>query len=97
MQSVGVLGGVDELDRPVGVEVLGQRELDDEPRAGRILVELADPILEERLVDVGRKVRPDRRDADLLAVAMLAGDIGLAARILADQAPCRGRASRRAP
>ena len=41
VHAVGILGRVDHVDDRVLVDALGQRQLDDEPGAGRIFVEFA--------------------------------------------------------
>ena len=85
VQAVGVLGRVDQLQHPVGVDALGQRELDDVAGAGRVLVELADRRLDLLLGGGGGQIAADGGDADLGAVAVLARDVPLAAGVVADQ------------
>ena len=77
MQPVGVLAGVDALQRGVLVEVLRQRQLHDVARAFGVGVELVDGLVELGLADVGGKVAADRIDAHLRAVGVLAAHIGM--------------------
>ncbi len=85
METVDVLGGVDQLQGPLGVQVRRQRQLHDETRTRRVCVERGDALLEEVLVDVSGVMLADGGDADLRAVAVLACDVGLAARVVTDQ------------
>ena len=85
MQAVGVLAGIDALQRRVLVQVLGQRQLHDVTGAVRVGVELVDGRVELRLADVGGQVPADRVDADLGAVGVLAAHVGLRTGIVADQ------------
>ena len=102
MQPVGVLAGVDALQRGVLVEVLGQRQLHDVAGALGVGVELVDGLVELGLADVGGQVAADRVDADLRAVGVLAAHVGLRAGIVADQDRAQsgrpaGRGQRRHP
>lgn len=56
MQAVGVLVGIDALERCVLVEVLGQRQLHDVSGALGVGVEFVDGGVELLLRDVGRQV-----------------------------------------
>ena len=95
MQTVGVLGGVDALKGGVLVEMLRQRQLHDVASALRVGVQLVDGLVERRLADVGGQIAADRGDADLRAVGVLAPDVGLRSRIVADQDRAEpGRATR---
>lgn len=85
MQAVRVLGRVHQLQDAVLVDALGQRELDDVAGAGGVLVELADDRLDLLLRGGGRQVALNGGDPDLGAVAVLARDVLLAARVLTDQ------------
>jgi hypothetical protein len=91
VQAVGVLGRVDELEHPVGVDALRQRQLDDVAGAGRVGVEPLDRGLDVRLGGVGGQVLADRGDADLGAVLVLAADVRAAARVVADQDGAQSR------
>ena len=85
MQTVGVLGRIDGLEDGVGVDMGRQRQLDDVTGAGVVLVELVDDgqqlVLRHRL----RQITPDRVDAHLGAVAVLAGDVPFRSRVLPHQ------------
>ena len=85
VQAVGVLGRVDQAEDLVRVDVLGERELDDEAGAVRVLVELADLRGDLVLGRVGRQLDLDRGDPDRRAVAVLAGHVRPAARVVPDQ------------
>ena len=75
MQPVGILAGVDPLQRGVLVEVLGQRQLHDVAGALGVGVQLVDGLVERGLAGVGGQIAADRVDADLGAVGMLAADV----------------------
>jgi hypothetical protein len=95
VQPVGVLVRVDALQRRVLVELLGQRQLHDVPGALGVGVQLVDGLVERGRRDVGGQVAADRRDAHLGAVGVLAADVGLRARIVADEDGAQsGRAAR---
>ncbi len=85
VEAVGVLGGVDALQQGHRVEVARQRELHDVAVAGRVGVELVDDVLDLAGRRVGGQLALDRGDADLGAVAVLAGDVDVAGRVVADQ------------
>ena len=87
VQPVGVLGRVDLAPAPgSSSSPRGQRQLDDEAGAGRVGVELARPRPPPRPAS-RRPAGPCGCEAipDLGAVAVLAGDVGVAARVVADQ------------
>jgi hypothetical protein len=81
VQAVGVLVGVDQLERAALVEALRERQLHDVAGAGRVGVEALDGLVDLGLAGVGGQVLAVRGDADLGAVAVLSGDVGLAARV----------------
>jgi hypothetical protein len=85
VQPVGVLVGVDQLQHAVGVDVRRQRQLHDEAGAGVVLVERDHRRLDLLLRRGGRELHPERGDADLGAVAVLARDVRVAARVVPDQ------------
>ena len=85
MQPVGVLVRVHQRQHGVRVEPLGQRQLDDVAGAGGVGVQLGDGALDVRLGRVARQVAPDAGDAHLGAVTMLAADVGVTARVVADE------------
>ena len=85
VQAVGVLVRVDQREHPVRVHVPGQRELDDVAGAGRVGVEPGDVLLHLGLRGGLRQVHPDRLDADLGAVLVLAVDVPPRARVVPDQ------------
>ncbi len=94
LESVGILGRIDEAEYALRVQAGGQRKLDDESGAGRIGVQVRDRILDLLLRRVGWQVLADAVDPDLRAVPVLPGDVGHAARIVADQ---HGPQARRNP
>ena len=85
MQPISILLGVDELQHPVRVDVRWEWKLDDEARALLIGVESEHRGLDLLMARRGRKLDPDRGDADLSAVAVLASDVGVAAGIVPDE------------
>src|SRR5262245_49203801 len=85
MQPVDVLGRIDQLEDRELVDVVRQRQLDDVAGAARIGVELREVRLELGLAHVGRQIDPDRLDADLDRVTMLARDVPSAARVVTDE------------
>ena len=72
VQAVGVLVGVDELEHRVLVDARGQRQLHDVAGDRGVGVEVGDRRAHLGLGCRGRQVDPDRLDADLGAVAVLA-------------------------
>jgi len=89
VQSVDVLVRVDAFQYPLLVKALRQRQLDQEAGARRVGVQLVDGGLDGGL-DVGlrgagRQVAAQRQDAQLGAVAVLAGHVRLGRRVVADQ------------
>jgi hypothetical protein len=85
VKAVGVLVRVHELQDPVLVDALGKGQLDDVPRAGRVLVQFADDRLDLVLRRRGRQFALDGGDADLRTVTVLAGDVLLAAGVVPDE------------
>ena len=85
VETVRVLRRVDELEHREWIQPGRQRQLDDETGACRVVVELAHDILELLLRRGGRQLALDAGDPDLRAVAVLSGDIRMAARIVADE------------
>ncbi|CAB4881149.1 unannotated protein [freshwater metagenome] len=85
MQPVGIFTRIDQLDHPMGVDVRGQRQLNDEPGALGILVESVHGIFDLLLTRGRRQPDLNRMQSHLGAVAMLRRDIGTATRIVAHQ------------
>ena len=85
MQAVDVLLRSDRVDRRVLVESIGQRELEQDRVNARVAVDLAEgrqqPLLRAPL---GEQVVA-RRDADLVGRPLLAADVDLRRREIADQ------------
>ena len=85
VQPVRVLGRVHPVEHGVGVEAARQRQLDDVPGAGGVLVQLVDDRFHLGLGRVSGQVAADGRDPDLRAVPVLAVHVGVAAGVVADQ------------
>jgi hypothetical protein len=85
VQAVRVLGRVDQLQHPVGVQPLRQRQLHDVAGAGGVGVQREHRLLDLLLAGRGGQVDADRGDADLGAVPVLHRDVGGAARVVTDQ------------
>ena len=85
MQPVGVLARVHALEDRVRVDSARQRQLDDVAGARVVGVQLVDDGLDLGLRRRRRQVTADRGDADLGAVAVLAGDVRPAARVVPDE------------
>ena len=85
VQPVRVLARVDQLQHPLGVQVVRQRKLDEVTVAGRVGVQLGDGRLHVGLAGVRRQVTPDGGDAHLGTVPVLAVDVRLRAGIVPDQ------------
>ena len=85
VQAVGVLAGVDQPEGPVVVQATGERQLHDVAGAGRVGVQPGDLGVQLGLADRCRQLDLERGDAHLGAVAVLAGDVRLAARVVPDQ------------
>ena len=71
VQTIGVLGRVDELEHTVFIQVLRQRQLHDVAGAGIVMVELFDDALEFFLGNVARQVLANRINTEFLAIAVL--------------------------
>ena len=85
MQTVRVLVRVDPLEGGVLVEVLRQRQLHDVSGAGRVCIQVVDCLVELFGGDVGRQVLADGGDPEFGAVVVFAADVGLRARVVADE------------
>ncbi len=85
VQPVGVLARIHPLEHGELVEASRQRQLDDVAGAARVGVEFVDDGLDLSLRDGRRKLALDARDPDLRAIAVLAGDIRGARRVVADE------------
>ena len=82
VQAVGVLGGVDRLQKGGFLDAGRQRQLDDVSGAGRVGVQAVDGARDVLLGGGGREVDAYGGDADLGAVAVLAGHVGDRAGVL---------------
>ena len=80
-----VLLRVDELQHTVGVDVGRQRELDDEACAVRVVVQRVHGGLDLGLSGRGGQLHAEGRDPDIGAVAVLPGNVRMAAWVVADQ------------
>jgi hypothetical protein len=85
VQAVGVLRRVDAADDRVLVEASRQRQLDDVGRAGGVVVETVDGLLDVRLRGGGGQLDANGLESDLCAVLMLGVDVPAAARVVADE------------
>ena len=85
VEAVDVLARVDPLDDPSFVDVVRQRQLHEEAVDGRIGVEGLDGVEQIGLGHVGRQSADLAAHAGLAAGVLLAADVDLAGRILADQ------------
>ena len=84
-QAVDVLVWIDAIDHPVRIDLLGQRQLDQNTMHFRILVQALDELDQRRFAGVFREpmfvgIHPGRERH-----LALAADIDLARRIIADQ------------
>jgi hypothetical protein len=91
VQAVGVLGRVHPEQHPVRVKAGRQRQLHDVPGACGVRVQLVDRRLHLLLGGVRRQVAANAGDAHLLAVTVLARNVGAAARVVADQHGAQAR------
>lgn len=85
VQPISILLGVDQLQHSMRVDVPWEWELDDEASARLVGVESEDRRLDLLMARRGRKLDPDRGDADLGTIAVLAPDVRVAAWIIPDQ------------
>jgi hypothetical protein len=85
VQAVGVLVRVDEFEEAVGRHPVREGELHDETRAGRVGVQPGDDGLDVGLGRARGEVFPDRGDAHLCAVGMLAVDVPHGAGVVPDE------------
>src|SRR5262249_60887757 len=86
-RAVRALAGAHRVQDRQRVQARWQRELDQVTGALRVLVQLVDHRLDLRLAGVGGQLTADTGDAHLDAVAVLAVDVGAAARVVPDQHP----------
>jgi hypothetical protein len=92
MQAVRVLVGVNGVQYRMHVDVAGEWQLHDEAAASRVRVETLHYVENGGLTRMLGKIDSNRLDANLCTVTVLAGDIGLGARILADENRSKSRA-----
>ena len=85
MEAVDVLGGADRLDHGVLVEVVGHRQLDEQPVDGVVGVDLGDEREQRLLARVRRQVVIERLESGLPRGLVLAADVDLRGGILADE------------
>ena len=83
-EAVDVLAGIDRGDHRVGIDLVGDRQLDEDAVDVLVEAEPADQL--EQLVLVGLRRQPvvDRAHPDLLAGPVLVADVDLGGRVLAD-------------
>lgn len=89
VQTVNVLLWRDRQDDRLGVQVLRQRELDENAMDGRVGIELGHQLLKRFLSGVVGQTVLDRFEAALLGHLALGIDIGMAGRIVADDDDCK--------
>ena len=85
MQAVGILRRIDGFEHREFVEALRQRQLNDVAGARRVGVQLRDRVEHLRLCRGRGQIPPYGRDAQLRAVAVLAGDVRTGSRVVADE------------
>ena len=90
-QPVDVLGRVDRRDDPVGVDLAGQRKLDEDPVDAASSPEPGDKLQQLVLASSPPAGRGGPTDPGLLAGAVLVADVDLGRRVLADQDRRQGR------
>ena len=92
-EPVDVLGRGDEVDHLVGIEVIGQRDLEQDPRDLRVgaqALEHGDQLVARR---VGGQARVGRLDADLLGRLVLVGDVDVRGGVVAHEHGGQARAA----
>ena len=85
MQAVGVLVGVDREQRRLGVEVVGERDLEDVGVDLGITVVTVDDRVQRLLRDRRRQLTVDRPHTDLGRVLALQSHVRVARRVVADE------------
>src|SRR5215216_38361 len=85
MEAVDVLDWRDGADDAVFVDLLGKRELTQDPGHALVRVELRDEPEELLLGRLGRELVVERLDTDLATRFLLALDVDLRRRVLADE------------
>ena len=93
-EAVDVLAGLDELGQLDAVEVVGDRQLAEDPADGRVGVELLDEVDDLLARGVGRQAVVEAAHADLGGRLLLVGHVDGRARVLAHE---DGRQPRRRP
>ena len=96
MKAVDVLVRRDRLQDPRRIDVLGQRQLHENAVHGGIGVERLDEREQLRFARLGRQRVLDRMEAASPGRPALAGDVGLARRMVADQNDRQARRHARA-
>ena len=84
-EAVNILVGRDGVDDLLLVDMLGQRELDDETVNLVVVVEEVDDLEQFGFVDIFGKTIDGREESDLGAGFLFVGDIGLAGAVVADE------------
>ena len=85
VEPVDVLRGIDRLDHLGLVEVGRQRQLDEDPVDGVVGVQLGEELKELVLRRVRREPKVVRVDADGRRGLVLAGDVDVGGRVVADE------------
>ena len=91
-EPVHVLARVDQRRQGVAVEMLGDRELEQDPADGLVVVQRTDSRGHLLLRDIGGEALVEGPDADLLTRPLLVGHVDLRCRVVPDQ---HGRQARR--
>ena len=90
-EAVDVLGRVDRGDHPVGIDVIGNRQLNQDSVDRVVGAEVRDQIEQLRLGGLAGKSVMDRLHAGLFAGTVLVGDVDLGGRIVTDDDGGEGR------
>ena len=85
MKAVDVLRRIDRIEHARGVDLVGQRQLDQDAVHRGVGVERAQPGEQVALADVSRQLEQSAVDADLGGHSRLGAHVGPARRMVADQ------------
>ncbi len=91
MEAIDVLVRTDALEQQRGVQMLGQRQLNQDAVDGGVVVELIDQRQQLFLAGFGGKIVGLRMKPDFLAVLALVRHINLGRRVHAHQNHCQAR------